>query len=143
MTGTGPVGTVAPVSRRPLVRALLPILVLVGGLVACGDDTPTAAPDDCTPIEGGAHTLVAENLRWDTDCMRVPVGTTITFTVDNRDRSVGHNLAIGGPSGQAKTDVEAGPVTQTLEYEATEVGPHPFDCEPHAATMKGTLWVEP
>ncbi|QYG91964.1 hypothetical protein HC251_05595 [Iamia sp. SCSIO 61187] len=128
--------------RRRSLPGLLLVLALVGGLVGCGDDAPSAAPDDCTRVEDGAHTLVAENLRWDTDCLRVPVGTTITFTVENRDRSVGHNLAIEGPSGAAKTDVEAGPTTQTLEFEATEVGPHAFECEPHASTMKGTLWVE-
>jgi len=126
-----------------LLRPLLLVVVLGIGLAACGDDAPTSAPDDCTPIRGGEATLVAEDLQWSEDCFRVPVGSTITFTVDNRDRSVGHNLAIGGPSGEAKTDVEQGPATQTLVYEAAEAGPHPFECEPHASMMDGTLWVEP
>jgi len=135
------------VPPRRLARRLLPVLALaVGptlGLVACGDDSPSAAPEDCTRIEGGEVTLVAENLRWSDDCFRAPVGTTITFTIENRDRSVGHNLAIAGPSGDAETEIEQGPVTQTLEYEATEPGPHPFECEPHASMMKGTLWIDP
>lgn len=126
-----------------LLRPVVLVLALAGGVTACGgDDAPSAAPADCTPIEGGEVTLVAENLQWDDDCFTVPAGTTITFTVDNRDRAVGHNLAIGGPSGDAKTDIEAGPITQTLVYEATEPGAHPFECEPHASMMKGTLWVE-
>ncbi len=128
--------------RRLRALVLVPAL-LAGALAACGgDDAPTSAPADCTPIEGGEVTLVAENLQWSDDCFRAPVGTTITFTVENRDRSVGHNLAIGGPSGEAETEVEQGPATQTLTYEATEAGPHPFECEPHAATMDGTLWID-
>lgn len=129
----------------PLVRRLLVpiVLVLAAVLSACGgDDPPSGAPADCTPIEDGQATLVAENLRWDEDCFVVDAGTTITFTVENRDESVGHNLAIGGPSGSGRTDIEAGPVTQTLVYEATTVGRHPFECEPHAAMMKGNLYVE-
>lgn len=118
------------------------VLALAVGVTACGDDGPTSAPADCTRIEGGEATIVAENLRWDTDCFRAPVGTTITFTVENRDRSVAHNLAISGPSGGAKTDIERGPVTQTLVFEATEPGPHPFECEPHASMMNGTLWID-
>ena len=130
----------------PLRRSIHPLVLVVAllaGLAACGDDAPSAAPADCTRIEGGEVTLVAENLQWSEDCLRAPVGTTITFTVDNRDRSVGHNLSIEGPSGKAATDVEQGPVTQTLTFEATEPGPHPFECVPHASMMKGTLWIDP
>lgn len=127
----------------PLVRRILVPVVLLAALAGCGgDDAPAAAPSDCTPIVDGQATIVAENLRWDIDCFVVDAGTTITFTVDNRDESVGHNLAIGGPSGSAKTDIEPGPVTQTLEYEATTAGRHPFECEPHASMMKGNLYVE-
>lgn len=129
--------------RRPLRPVLLLVALLVGVTACGGDDEPKAAPADCTRIEGGEATIVAENLRWDIECFRAPVGTTITFTVDNRDRSVGHNLAISGPSGGAKTDIERGPVTQTLVFEATEPGAHPFECEPHASMMNGTLWIDP
>ncbi|HEX7133932.1 MAG TPA: plastocyanin/azurin family copper-binding protein [Iamia sp.] len=128
--------------RRSL-RSLALVAVLAVGGAGCGDDSPSTAPADCTRIEGGEVTLVAENLQWSDDCFRAPVGTTITFTVENRDRSVGHNLAIDGPSGDAKTDIERGPVTQTLVYEATAPGPHPFECEPHASMMDGTLWIDP
>jgi plastocyanin len=123
----------------PLLAAAVLAALLAAG---CGDDAPTSIPEDCTPIEDGRVTLVAENLRWDLECLRVPAGTEITFTIENRDQSVGHNLAIGGPSGEAKTEIEAGPVTQTLVYDASTPGRHPFECEPHASMMQGNLWVE-
>ena len=128
---------------RPVRIPILLAAALLAALLSsgCGDDAPTSVPDDCTPIEDGKVTLVAQNLKWDTECLRVPVGTTITFTVDNRDESVGHNLAIGGPSGEAETEIEQGPVTQTLVYEASAPGRHPFECEPHASMMNGNLWV--
>ncbi len=129
-------------SRRAL---LLPLaaLTLVAALVGCGgDDASASAPSDCTRIEDGRATIVAENLRWDIECFVVEVGTTIAFTVENKDQAVGHNLAIGGPSGFVKTEVEAGPVTQILVYEATTKGRHPFECEPHAGVMQGNLYVE-
>jgi len=118
----------------------LAVLVVTGS--GCGDDGDTSAPSDCTPIEDGAFTLVAENLAWNVDCLIVPVGTEITFTVENRDRSVPHNLSVTGASGNHKTDVESGPTVQTLVYEAGEPGKHLFVCDPHAGTMRGDLWVE-
>lgn len=112
-------------------------------LAGCGgDDTPSSAPDDCTRIEGGSHTLVAKNLAWDADCLRVTAGTDITFTVDLQDTSIDHNLAISGPSGKAATPLERGPKTQTLEYSATTAGYHQFVCDIHPS-MEGDLWVDP
>jgi plastocyanin len=133
------------VPPRPVRATLLLAAAVLAAVLAAGcggDDAPAAAPEDCTPIEGGEVTLVAENLEFDDDCFTVDAGTTVTFTVDNRDRSVGHNLAIDGPSGSVRTDIEQGPVTQTLVFEATEPGRHPFECEPHASMMQGDIWVQ-
>ncbi len=67
-------------------------------------------------------------------------GTEITFTVDNRDQGVQHNLDVFGPSGKEKTELEAGPVTQTLVYDAAQAGRHQFVCDIHS-NMEGVLWV--
>ncbi|WCO68288.1 cupredoxin domain-containing protein [Iamia majanohamensis] len=128
--------------HRPLLVAVA-TLVAAGLLGACGgDEEASGPPPDCTRIEDGAVTLVAENLQWDADCLRVPQGTEVTFTVDNRDQGVQHNLDVAGPSGEEGTELEAGPVTQTLVYDATEAGRHPYVCEIHPA-MEGDLWVTP
>lgn len=128
-------------SRPPLLAVL--VLALSAVLTGCGgDDTPTSAPSDCTAIEDGAVTLVGKNLAWDIECLRVPEGTDVTFTVDLADTAVDHNLAISGPSGKAKTPLERGPRTQTLEWSATTAGYHLYVCDIHP-TMEGDLWVDP
>lgn len=129
--------------RRCSIAPVLALVALAAALTGCGgDEAPTAAPADCTRIEGDRYTLVAENLAWNTDCLRVAAGTDVTFTVDLRDKAVDHNLAISGPSGKAETPLERGPKQQTLEYAATEPGYHQFVCAIHP-TMEGDLWVDP
>ncbi len=137
------VDTVAAMLHRP-IRTFAAVVLVAVVLTGCGgDDEPAdGPPDDCTPIEDGAFTMIAENISWNVDCLQVEVGTEITFTVDNRDRGVGHNLSVFGPSGKEKTDIEIGPVTQTLVYDATTEGYHQFACDPHAP-MEGQLWVVP
>ncbi|HYI60373.1 MAG TPA: cupredoxin domain-containing protein [Acidimicrobiales bacterium] len=129
--------------RRRLLRPLLLLAALAAPLAGCGgDEGPTSAPADCTPIEDGRFTLVAKNLAWNTECLRVPAGTDVTFTVDLQDTSVDHNLAISGPSGKADTPLERGPGRQTLRYPATTPGYHQFVCAIHPS-MEGDLWVDP
>jgi plastocyanin len=128
---------------RRLLRPLPPLVVLAVALAGCGaDDPPDAAPADCARIEDGAYTLVAEDLAWNTECLRVPAGTDVTFTVDLRDTAVDHNLAISGPSGKAETPLERGPGTQRLDYTAGTAGYHQFVCDIHPS-MEGDLWVDP
>lgn len=116
------------------------VVVVLGG--GCGGgDPPSSAPEDCTPIEGGRHTLVAENLAWDTDCLRLDEPGPVAFTVDLRDRSVDHNLSVFGPSGKAETPLERGPKRQRLAYDASKSGSHQYVCDIHPS-MEGQLWVE-
>lgn len=133
-----------PAVRRRLPPPLLgglALLSLVVGDGCGGQDEPTSAPADCTPIEGGRHTLVAENLEWDTECLRLDQPGELTFTVDLRDRSVDHNLSVFGPSGKAKTPLERGPKLQRLGYDASKSGYHQYVCDIHPS-MEGQLWVE-
>jgi len=128
--------------RRPLIT-FVALASLVGTVAACGgDEEPTGAPDDCTPIEGDTYTLVAEDLAWNIDCLRVDRGTEIAFTVDLRDESVDHNLSVFGPSGKAKTPLERGPKQQRLDYDAKTAGRHQYVCDIHPS-MEGDLWVDP
>lgn len=126
--------------RRSTLAAIggLALSSVVGG---CGSDAGEAAPGDCTPIVGGKTTLVARNLAWDEDCLRVLPGTEVTFTVRLEDVAVKHDLEITGPSGRAKTDLESGPTTQTLRFPFPEDGRHRFVCTIHTP-MEGDIYVE-
>jgi plastocyanin len=128
--------------RRFPPAALVAPLVAVALLAAgCGDDgggdgeRSVGTRDE--PVT--EFTIVAEDLRFDLDRIVVPAGTEVTATIDNRDDGVGHNLSVALPDGEAETDVEAGPVEQTLRFTVPEPGEYDFVCDPHAATMKGVV----
>jgi plastocyanin len=129
--------------RRFPPAALVAPLVAVALLAAgCGDD---GGGDDGERSVGTRDepvtefTIVAEDLRFDLDRIVVPAGTEVTATIDNRDDGVGHDLSVALPDGEAETDVEAGPVEQTLRFTVPEPGEYDFVCDPHAATMKGVV----
>lgn len=130
---------------RRLSAAAFCLLASVGlpaaALGACGKDDPNAPPKGCTAIVGGKVTLVGQNLAWNEDCLKVPVGTAVTFNVVLADVGVQHDLEVYGPSGRAKTALEVGPTTQTLVFTFSAAGPHTFDCSIHA-TMVGHIYVE-
>jgi plastocyanin len=121
--------------------ALVAAIALV--LAGCGDDdtgTGTGGRSAGTSDEPvTAFTIVAEDLRFDLERVVVPAGEEVTATIDNRDRGIGHNLSVALPGGEAKTDVEAGPVQQTLRFTVPEPGEHDFVCDPHVATMEGVV----
>jgi plastocyanin len=121
------------------------VLGLSGGAVlalllgACGDDgdgngSPEAGTED-EPVT--AFTIVAENIKWDLDRVIVPAGREITATIDNRDRGIPHNLHVKS-SGDPKTELEQGRVTQTLRFAIDEPGRYEFVCDAHP-NMTGTI----
>jgi plastocyanin len=132
--------------RRSPPAALVALVALIALLLAgCGGD-------DDDGVGGGAgrsvgtedepvteFTIVAEDLRFDLDRVVVPAGEEVTATIENRDDGIGHNLSVALRDGEAKTEVEAGPVTQTLRFTVPEPGEHDFVCDPHAASMQGVV----
>jgi plastocyanin len=133
----------ASVRRFPPAALVALVAALALVLAGCGDDGGggggggrSAGTKDEPVTE---FTIVAEDLRFDLDRIVVPAGTEVTATIDNRDDGVGHNLSVALPDGEAETDVEAGPVEQTLRFTVPEPGEYDFVCDPHAATMKGVV----
>jgi plastocyanin len=97
--------------------------------------------------EGPATTatprIVADNIAWDTAVLNVPSGQEITLTVDNQDEGVAHNIHISvgpDPGGEdvALTDIEDGPVIQTVTFGPLDPGEYYYLCDVHPQ-MEGIL----
>jgi plastocyanin len=122
--------------------ALVAALALV--LAGCGDDggggggsdERSAGTKDQPVTE---FTIVAQDLHWNLDRIVVPAGEEITATIDNRDSGIGHNFSVALRGSVAETEIQAGPVKQTLRFTVPEPGEYDFVCDPHAASMKGVV----
>lgn len=111
---------------------------VVGVVVAgCGDDSEAPPTGQATSDPVTAFTIVADRMAWDLDRVVVPAGREITATIDNRDRGMPHNLHVRSP-GDPKTELENGPVTQTLRFTIDEPGSYEFVCDAHLY-MTGTI----
>lgn len=144
---------------RAVTLPLIVAAALLAVASACGSDDnggngePTMPPltaasptrDDGDGDGSSTITLVAKDTLWDQTKLEVTAGE-VTFTVDNRDGGIVHNLHIykgtdntGEDIGE--TELEAGPVEQTLTV-TFEPGTYFFVCDVHPATMAGTIEVE-
>lgn len=131
---------VAGMRRRHLGALALGGLVLAG----CGDDDaggPGPATGACLDGTGGAVTIVADDVAWDADCIEAVAGEALVITIDNRDDGVLHNLHLRDAPGEPTTELEKGPVTQTLEVDLP-AGDYEYICDIHP-NMLGTLRVAP
>ncbi len=139
-----------PRPRRPVISktrllaiAAVLVVALFGG--ACGSTSGGAATGgdgSCTTVSG-SFTLVAKNIEWqDTSgnkvtCLQAKAGQSVTITVDNQD-TVEHNLDISGHGFKEKTELQTGPVKQTLKFTVPKPGDYLFVCDIHA-NMEGTF----
>ena len=115
--------------------------LLVGALAGCGAESNSAAPADCTPVAGNKVTLIAENIQWNTKCLKVKAGIAITFTVLLKDEGVKHDLQIFSNGSEKKqTPLEAGPKTQTLVFTFPTAGYYQYVCTIHS-NMEGAIYA--
>ena len=94
---------------RSCLRPRCPPAALVIALSACGgsDDAGPTTTVGCKDASQGRVTLVAEDLRWDTDCLRAEPGP-LTIEVDNQDEGVNHNVHLPDAPGLAGHGARAG-----------------------------------
>lgn len=122
---------------RLCLAAVIALVVTTG---ACGDTGESASTTTagCQEAQDGRVTLVAKDVRWDTDCLRADVGP-LTIVVDNRDDGISHNVHLPDAPDSPATKLEAGPSTQELEV-TLDRGTYEYICDLHP-NMVGTLTV--
>lgn len=97
---------------------------------------PTAVPR----ASAVSLTFRAADLAFDKTAVRVPVGATITATLQNDDIGQEHNLTFGLP-GLPHGDTCKGPCTATQVFKVETSGSYSFLCTIH--DMFGTFTVDP
>ena len=131
--------------RRFPPAALVALVAALALLLAgCGDDSGGGGGSDERTVGSKDEpvtefTIVAQDLHWNLDRIVVPAGEEITATIDNRDSGIGHNFSVALRGSQAETEIQAGPVKQTLRFTVSDPGEYDFVCDPHAASMKGVV----
>lgn len=113
----------------------------LAGAACGGDDIDATAPRSA---RGSAVTIVAKDTAFDKTTIDAKSGEPLTITYDNRDEAITHNLHVkGATGGDAMTDIEAGPITQTLEVTFGDAGQFEYLCDVHPQQMTGTITVSP
>ena len=83
--------------------------------------------------------VVAEDMAFDPDEVRVAAGEPVTIVIDNRDEGVNHNIHVEDAPAPNKTALERGVSQQSLTV-TLEAGEYDFVCDIHP-NMTGTMVV--
>lgn len=112
-------------------------LALAGVLGACSSDDEAAGepvPDDPDAV------VVAEDMAFDPEEVRLAAGRPATIVIDNRDEGVNHNIHVEGAPEPDSTPLEPGVSQQALTVEL-EAGTYTFVCDIHP-NMQGAIVAE-
>lgn len=109
--------------------------------------SPTPAATETQP-PAGVTTLeiVGKDIAFNVGSLKVAADTPFEVAFDNQDEGIPHNFAIykdaPGQGLIAKTEIETGPVMQTLGVDGLPAGTYFYQCDVHPATMTGALRVK-
>lgn len=111
---------------------------------ACGQNLPPVVPTPSGPTSVTADLKIsAQGIAFDTDKLLGLADQALTITFDNKDNGIAHNIhffkgkdATGADV--AQTDIEAGPVVQTLKFGPLAAGEYYYRCDVHPQ-MEGIL----
>jgi plastocyanin len=133
------------VRRKIVVAMFLPAVAawswpMFGGDAAMAETEPAT----CT-ADGTALAIVADDNKFDKDCMAVPPEMAFTIELDNKDLGIPHNVSIYDTANGDKTlykgEIVYGPRKITYTVPAQAKGTYEFICDPHAEFMRGTFIV--
>ena len=134
------------IRRRTVVATFLPAVAalswpMVGGPYAMAE---TKQQTTCT-ADGTALVIVADDNKFDKDCMAVPADEAFTIELDNQDLGIPHNVSLydtaNGNTTLYKGEVIYGPSKITYTVPPQAEGTYEFICDPHAEFMRGTFIV--
>jgi plastocyanin len=126
-----------PVGVVPLAAGLLAAAGL-GALAGCGDDDGGAASE---PVPDNPDALVvAEDMAFDPEELRIAAGRPATIVIDNRDEGVNHNIHVEGAPEPDRTSLEPGRSRQALTVDLAP-GEYTFVCDIHP-NMEGKIIAE-
>lgn len=128
----------------PVTRAAEPTAIAT--VTDAGEPTSiaTPAPTDA-PAQSTELTLVASSLQFDQGALTAPAGA-VTIEFENQDEGIPHNLHVFAGSDDSgdeigSTEIEEGPVRQTLDLGELDSGSYFYQCDVHPSQMMGTLTV--
>ena len=144
-----------------LIPLALAFIGVIGGSIHGADSdledfSQTAAPPpgsggpQPTAVPGSTRlTIAAANLVFDKRSLTAQNGP-VSVTLDNKDAGVLHNIgfyrsrtALNQPLAPgAKSELFAGPGTQTLNFTTPGAGTYFFQCDAHPDTMNGSFIVQ-
>jgi mono/diheme cytochrome c family protein len=143
------IGTTSPTAHEAGVEVFKPAIPPSDPVInerSCGATAGPAGPTPTPPPPSATMNIIAAGTAWNLPQLTGIAGVELTVNVDNQDEGVAHNFAVfnGGDSEApliAATDIENGPVQQTLTFGPLEAGTYFFTCEVHPGAMDGTLTV--
>jgi plastocyanin len=95
---------------------------------------------------GGGLTITAQGTAFDTDELDLPAGRPTTFTFDNEDAGIPHNLSIYPDDSASRVlfqfDPFPGVDSRQFDIPPLDQGTYYFQCDVHT-TMNGTVVVAP
>lgn len=99
----------------------------------------------CPPTPGGALRITAKAISWNTNCLAVLPGQSVSLTVSNQDSDIDHNFAIWN-SVDFKHQFFAtgkfpGVATRTFTLPTLPSGKYFFQCNVHGPAMSGVFIV--
>jgi plastocyanin len=127
-------GSAAPSAAAP--PSVVPSAPASPVASAAGSAAPSGAVTKLT-----IGTKAGAELQFDPDDVKVPTGTTVSITFENR-ATLPHNLTFKAPIDAATDPVVAPGKSATLEFTAPAPGDYAWACTIHPQ-MQGKLEVEP